>query len=263
MYRARGIAWCVTLLLIGIQSLSAQLDRLPSRRELDSLVRPSLSTTAQRGVAAKKPTINLEEIDGREIIRVQFTLHNTTSSPVVITQFRSMCSCLKVLTRPTTLRPNESLNVEVEFNPAGRTSKFSTQVFVYTSLDAKYPPERLTLSGTVHSTNRYPHLAQRAGELYMSRKSVSLTDVKVGKTRREIITVANGSDTAMTLSAKPLINGLEFSVTPATLKPGEEGEIVISYTPKEPLKRNIETMLIIEGCDGKPSERTIKVIIKE
>lgn len=241
----------------------AQERKVLSRAELDALVNPALSTTAQRGIAAEKPTINLEEIDGTEIIRVQFTLHNTTSSPIAITQFRSMCSCLKVLTRPTTLRPNENLNVEVEFNPAGRTSKFSTQVFVYTSLDAKYPTERLTLSGTVRSTNRYPHLAQRAGELYMSRKSVSLTDVKVGKTRREIITVANGSDTAMTLSAKPLVNGLEFSVTPATLKPGEEGEIEISYTPKEPLKRNIETMLIIEGCGGKPSERTIKVIIKE
>lgn len=241
----------------------AQERKVLSRAELDALVNPVLSTTAQRGIAAEKPTINLEEIDGTEIIRVQFTLHNTTSSPIAITQFRSMCSCLKVLTRPTTLRPNENLNVEVEFNPAGRTSKFSTQVFVYTSLDAKYPTERLTLSGTVRSTNRYPHLAQRAGELYMSRKSVSLTDVKVGKTRREIITVANGSDTAMTLSAKPLVNGLEFSVTPATLKPGEEGEIEISYTPKEPLKRNIETMLIIEGCGGKPSERTIKVIIKE
>lgn len=241
----------------------AQERKVLSRAELDSLVNPALSTTAQRGIAAEKPTINLEEIDGTEIIRVQFTLLNTTSSPIAITQFRSMCSCLKVLTRPTTLRPNENLNVEVEFNPAGRTSKFSTQVFVYTSLDAKYPTERLTLSGTVYSTNRYPHLAQRAGELYMSRKSVSLTDVKVGKTRKEIITVANGSNTAMTLSAKPLVNGLEFSVTPATLKPGEEGEIEISYTPKEPLKRNIETMLIIEGCGGKPSERTIKVIIKE
>ena len=97
----------------------------------------------------------------------------------------------------------------------------------------------------------------------MSRKSVSLTNVKAGVTRIERITVANGGEKAVTLSAKPLVEGLTFSVTPATLKPGEEGEIVIGYTTKEPLNGDFNTLLIIEGCGGKPSERTIKVTIKQ
>ena len=263
MRATRVIVWCLALLVLGIETLNAQLTRLPSRQELDSLANPTISTIAKRGVAAEMPTIHLDNIDGTKLIKRQFTLRNTTSSPVAITQFRSMCSCLKVLTRPTTLRPNESLNVEVEFDPAGRTSKFSILVLVYTSLDEKYPTERLTLSGTVHSTNRFPHLAQRAGELYMSRKTVSLTHVKASVTRTERISVANGGKTAITLCAKPLVEGLVFSVTPATLKPGEEGEIVISYTPKEPLNGDFNTLLIIEGCGGKPSERTIKVTIKQ
>ena len=150
----RVIVWCVALLVMSVESLSAQLDRLPSRRELDSLANPTLSTTAQRGVVAERPTIHIEDIDNTERVRKLFTLRNTTSETVVITQFRSMCSCLKVLTRPKALQPGESLNVEVEFNPAGRTQEFSIHLFVYTSLDAKYPTERLTLSGTIDSTKR-------------------------------------------------------------------------------------------------------------
>ena len=153
MMRAlRVIAWCMALLLVCIESVSAQFDRLPSRSELDSLANPTLSTIAGRGVAAERSTIYIEDIDNTEPIKEVFTLRNTTSSTVAITQLRSMCSCLKVLTRPKALRPGEKLNIEVEFNPAGRTREFNIMVFVYTSLDTKYPTERLTLSGTIRST---------------------------------------------------------------------------------------------------------------
>lgn len=258
----RVIAWCLALLLLGIESLSAQLDRLPSRSELDSLVRPKLSTLANRGIAAKAPTLALGEVDDTEIVKAEFTLRNTTSSPVVITQLRSTCSCLKVLTRPSALRPGESLAVEVEFNPKGRSCKFSLDVFVYTTLDDKYPTERLTLTGSVRSTNRFSHLSQRAGALYMSRKSVVLDGVKMGTTRRETILVANGSESSITLKSEPLIEGLEVRLTPTTLKPGEEGVIEISYTARKAINDDIETLIIIDGCGGRPTERVIKVMIK-
>lgn len=263
MRMSRGIVWCLVLLLVSIQTLSAQLDRLPSRGELDSLVRPKLSTVANRAISAKRATIDLGEIDDTKSIKAEFTLRNTTSSIVTITQFRSMCSCLKVLTRPATLRPNESLTIEVEFSPKGRNGKFSQEVLVYTSLDQKYPTERLTLQGTISPASPFPHLSQRIGELYLSRTTVTLDGVKPGSTRRESIAVANASKQSITLSAKPLISGLEFSVTPTTLEPGGEGKIVISYTPGQAINSDIETLIIIEGCSGKPSQRVIKVTIKQ
>ena len=257
----RGVAWCMTLLLLGIELLGAQPTKLPTREELDQLVSPKLSTTANRGVAATKATIELGEIEDSKSIVARFTLKNATSNTVVITELRSTCSCLKVVTRPSTLQPKQSITIEVEYNPKGRSGKFSQEVLVYTSLDAKSPTERLTLTGTTKSTNRFPHLSKRMGNLYLSRTTVSLDGVKPGSTRRESIVVANGGERSVTLTAKSLIEGLEFRLTPTTLKPGEEGEIVISYTPRRAIDEPIETLLIVEGCDGKPTERAIKVMI--
>jgi hypothetical protein len=251
----------VALLLIGIQSLSAQLDRLPSRRELDSLAHPKLSTTANRGIAAQRATIELGKIVDAQSIRAEFELRNNTTKSVAITQLRSTCSCLKIVTRPTTLLAGQSITLEVEFNPKGRSGKFSQEVLVYTSLDGSYPTERLTLCGTIESSSRFPHLANRIGSLYLSRRSVCLNNITPGTTRSESISVANGGEQSLRLWAKPLVDGLKFSLSPATLQPGQEGEIVISYTATEEPTRELETLLIIEGCEGRPTERTIKVTI--
>lgn len=261
MHRARGIAWCAALLLIGIQSLSAQLDRLPSRRELDSIAHPKLSTTANRAIAAQNRTIELGEISDTESVRSSFVLGNMTSSSVTITQLRSTCSCLKVVTRPTTLEPKQSTTIEVEFSPKGRSGRFSQEVLVYTSLDTSHPTERLILCGSIRSTNRFPHLAHRVGALYLSRKQVVLNGVRQGATRSESISVANGGEQSLRLWAKPLVEGLNFSLSPTTLQPGQEGKIVISYTATEELNEELQTLLIIEGCEGKPTERSIKVTI--
>lgn len=263
MRGVRGIVWCLALLVLGIETLSAQLDRLPTRGELDSLVRPSLSTSAKRGIAAERPTIELGEIADTENHFAQFVVRNTTSSSVTITQLRSLCSCLKVLTRPATLRPNETLAIEVEFLPKGRSGRFSQEVLIYTSLDQKHPTERLTLCGTIRSNSQFAHLAKRMGEVYLSRTTVVLDGLSRGTTRRESIVVANGSSQSITLRAKPLVEGLEFRAEPATLKPGQEGEIVISYTPQQTPTQDFETVIIVEGLSGKPSERMIKVMIKQ
>jgi hypothetical protein len=90
---------------------------------------------------------------------------------------------------------------------------------------------------------------------------VCLNNITPGTTRSESISVANGGEQSLRLWAKPLVDGLKFSLSPATLQPGQEGEIVISYTATEEPTRELETLLIIEGCEGRPTERTIKVTI--
>ena len=258
MRLSRYIATIVVLLGLTIQGLSAQLDRLPSREELDSHVRPKLSTIAKRGIAAERSTIEVGEIDDSSKTKAEFTLRNTTSSTVVITQLRSTCSCLKVLTRPKALRPNESIIIEVEFNPTGRGGAFSKEVYVYTSLDSSSPTELLTLKGKIRSTDEWSHLPVRMGSLRLSRNSVTLSNI----TLTERIVVVNTSTTPITLTAQPTISGLEFRTEPRVLMPNVESDIVISYRPTERITNNIETAIIVEGCGtARPTERMIKIKI--
>lgn len=253
-------------ILIGIAALgictNALHAQLPSRSEIDQAVNPSLSTIAQRAVRAEKSVMDLGIIAQEKQCRVSFTLKNSSATTVAITELRSTCSCLKVATKPKTLRPNEELEVVATFNSAQRSGKVKLDIFVYTSLDAKSPTERLTVTGTMAQSDKFSYLPYSAGELKLSRNTVTIDNTKVGATRTERIAVANAGVKELRITAQSTIDELSLRLEPTTLKPGEEGDIVISYTPKRAIQQDIQTILILEGCTGRPTERTIKITIK-
>ena len=236
--------------------------QLPSRAEIDKVVNPSLSTVAKRAVRAEANIVELGTIKHYEQRTVSFMLKNTSATTVAITELRSTCSCLKVVTKPKALRPNEELEVVAVFNASGRTSKVKLDIFVYTSLDAKSPTERLTVTGTMAQSGKYAHLPYSAGELKLSRNTVTLDNTRVGATRTERIAVANTGTRVLSITAQSTVEGLSLRVEPTVLKPGEEGDIVVSYTPKRAVVEDIQTILILEGCSGRPTERAIKITIK-
>jgi hypothetical protein len=67
----------------------------------------------------------------------------------------------------------------------------------------------------------------------------------------------------MTLSSRSTVDGLTLRTEPEIIAPNGDGEIIISYSPKQQAKMAIRTMLIIEGVGGSPSERMITVTIEK
>ena len=251
----------LTIIALGI-STSLLHAQLPSRSEIDKAVNPSLSTIAKRAVCAKNSVVELGTIKQDEQRTVNFILKNTSATTVAITELRSTCSCLKVVTKPKALRPNEELEVVAVFNPAGRSGKVKLDIFVYTSLDAKSPTERLTVTGTMAQSSKFAHLPYSAGELKLSRQSVTIDNTRVGATRTERIVVANTGTKELRITSQSTVEGLSLRVEPTVLNPNQEGDIVISYTPKRTATEDIQTILILEGCTGRPTERAIKITIK-
>ena len=101
------------------------------------------------------------------------------------------------------------------------------------------------------------------GGLRLSRNEVVLDGLMAGATRSERIVVANAGENPVTPRANTTIDGLEFIVTPSTLNPGQEGEIVISYTPRRLPDDDIETVVILEGdITTRPTERMIRIKIQ-
>ena len=251
----------LTIIALGI-SASLLHAQLPSRTEIDKMVNPSLSTIAKRAVCAKNSVVELGTIEQDEQRTVSFMLKNTSASTVAITELRSTCSCLKVVTKPKVLRPNEELEVVAVLNASGRSGKVKLEIFVYTSLDTKSPTERLTITGTMAQSSPFSHLPYSMGELKLSRQGVTLDNTRVGATRTERIAVANAGTKELKITAQSTVEGLTLRLEPTILKPGEEGDIVISYTPKQAVIQDIQTLLILEGCSGQPTQRAIKITIK-
>lgn len=248
----------MALMLLAAE-VGAQERKIVSRAELDALVNPTLSEVATGAIVAEPATRNMGEVADTERVNALFTLRNTTAEAIEITEIRSSCSCLKVVTPITRIEAEESITLRAEFNPAGRNGSFSIPILLYTPLDATKPTLRLVVEGTVTATDEWSHLPQSMGLLRLSRKSVTFSS----DTRTERIAVANVGDTPLRISAKPTTEGIALRTEPEVLQPNEEGDIVITYLPTTEPKHDIETAIIVEGCGAaRPSERMIKITIK-
>ena len=249
----------VALVLLAVEA-GAQERKILSRAELDALVNPTLSEVAVGAIVAEPATRNMGEVADSDKVNAYFTLRNTTTEAIEITEIRSSCSCLKVVTPITRIEAGESVTLRAEFNPSGRNGGFSIPILLYTPLDSKHPTVRLTVEGSVIATDEWSHLPERIGTLRLSRKSVTFDR----DTRTERIAVVNVGERPISLSAQPTIEGITLRTEPELLQPNAEGDIVITYSPTTEPMRDIETAIIVEGCGtARPSERMIKIIIKK
>ena len=224
---------------------------------LDAEVNPKLSSLAEGKLCAEESVIDIGTIADMGSVERSFRLTNTSATTIIITEIRSTCSCLRIETRPQSVASGESIDIVTRFNPEGRSGAFKLNILVYTTLDTTLPTERLTLTGEVKCGDELSHLPIRMGELRLSRKSVTLDR----STLSERIAVANIGDSDVRLSARSTVEGLTFSTEPEVLMAGHEGDIIIGYTPQGAMQ-DIETMVIVEGCSGRASERMIKITIK-
>ena len=251
--------YIAVVMLLFTAEAGAQELRILSRAALDSLVNPTLSTTALKAISAEPATRNMGEVLDSERANTYFTLHNTTDKAIEVTKIHSSCGCLKVASKITHIAAGESVTLRAEFNPAGRNGSFSIPIFVYTSLDEQQPTLRLTIEGRVIATDEWSHLPIRMGSLRMSRNIVTFDSA----TRTERIAMANVGDKPITIYAEPTLEGIVLRSEPEILAPGMEGDIVISYATQAEPTHDIETAIIVEGCGAiRPSERVIKIVIK-
>lgn len=253
--RAIVTYFVVAILALLPLSLSAQSRGFLSREALDSLVNPENSAKAANMLLVSPATVKLGEISEDEPVYFNFEVKNTSTTSVTITEFRPSCGCIKVHTKPQSIAPNTTLRVSASFNPAGRSSAFRYRVNIYTNLDSELPTERVMVEGCVVSDDKWQHLPKRAGDLRLSRNEVELSS-----RGQERIAVANSGDKAITIVAKSTIEGLSLRCEPKVLAPGSEGNIFIEY--RGDVTSDLTTILILEGVEASPSQRTIKVKLK-
>lgn len=248
----------LAMVLVAIEA-GAQERKVLSRAELDALVNPTLSVVAEGAIVAEPATCNMGEVVDTDKVNAYFTLRNTTTEAIEISSIRSSCGCLKVATPIKGIEAKESVTLRAEFNPAGRNGGFSIPILLYTPLDAEHPTLRLVVEGSVVATDEWSHLPERMGTLRLSRKSITFDR----NTRSERIAVVNVGESPMTLSTQSTTEGITLRTEPTQLMPNQEGDIVITYTPKTEPMLDIETAIIVEGCGTtRPTERMIKITIK-
>ena len=103
------------------------------------------------------------------------------------------------------------------------------------------------------------------GALRLKRKEVHFLELPArGKTTMRIL-CANSGTKSLRLTSRILPPYASLHTEPAVIAPGEEADLVITIdVDKLPVEESdIRAPLIVNGVGGKPSERTLQIIIKK
>ncbi len=249
--------WIMILLLAGLTlswEVSAQLRIIPQAK-IDSVNNPRwLTSSGFRFKGGSKLDMGRMDEDGGSH-RFVAQWQNSGDRTIAITHIKSSCSCLKGEFTPSGVKPTEQSSISISYNPKGHPGSVSQRLFIYTNLSEREPSAILELTGyVVAGADHRDHYPYAMGQLLLRVKQVTL---KRGAVER--IACMNSGSRELTISHDRLLTtqGISLRCEPATLKSGEEGDLVISFS------KDLEPQgaaLYIDGVILPPRER--KILIK-
>ena len=259
----------LTLFLGGqlgfLPALHAQGWKQMSREEIEALVHPKVmkqGSSILRFDTCRLSVDTLREEDAP--CTVSFRFRNSSQMPVKITRVHTSCGCTVAEYNRNPLAPKEESSIQLTFHPKNRPGTVDADAWVYTDISENTPVARLSIGGYVLTEDEWKHLPHSMGHLKLSRKQVVFNQADGNREAR--IACANSDDQPMKVKAMLHPSFISFRTEPAVLQPGQEGDLVITLDRKKlPAITSEETSfsLILDGVTGKPSERTIEVLIKK
>lgn len=168
--------------------------------------------------------------DGGSVEHI-FSFKNLSSRPVVILSAHTSCGCTTSQYSRKPIKPGESGEMVVRFDPMNRPGHFSKSITISTSADEK--PQVLHIEGVVAPrakslTEQYPF---DIGEgVRLSTNFHAFSFVGRGESVRERVEWINTSKRDVSLRLIPKqSSGLLQVEAPALLRAGERGEFYIIY----------------------------------
>ncbi len=252
---------CVSA-IAGAQTVVRNL----TRAQIDSIVNPTLHADASKVLRADNVSYDLGkmlETDGP--VSRTFRLRNVSNTAQRISRVRTTCGCTAAAFDTVAIAPNGEAAITLTYNPKNRPGTIDVDAFVYVEGNNRQPMARLSLYGEVTDADEWRHLPQAMGTLRLKRKEVRFTELPVGGKPSMRILCANSGDKPLRLSSRMLPPYATLHIEPAAIAPGEEADLVITIdVDKLPAKEGeIRVPLIVEGVSGRPSERTLQLIIEK
>lgn len=236
--------------------VSAQLRIIPQSR-LDSVNNPQ-QVSGSKIVANGGRGVDLGRIDEQAAeVKREIEWRNRADKIVAITHIKSSCSCLKARFIPEGVKPGGCSRINITYYPKGHPGAINQRLFIYTNLSDDIPSAILDIGGYViaGSDHRadYPY---SLGYLLLRTCEIALPRGTTGR-----IACMNSGSKELRIREDGLLTtkGIRVSSQPEVLKPGEEGDLVITT---DPTLSTGDTELFIDGVSLPPRERKITIKIE-
>ena len=263
MLRRVYILSCVLCcaVVVGAQTPMRNL----TREQIDSILNPTLHAGAAKMLLADKQSCDLGKLGETDApVSRTFTLRNVSDKPIRISRVRTTCGCTASTFDSTLIAPGREAVITLTYNPKNRPGTIDVDAFVYIEGYDRLPMARLSLYGEVIDSDEWRHLPQTMGTLRLKRKEVHFAELPSQGTTTMRVICANSGIKPLKLTSRILPPYAALHTVPDVIKPGEEADLIITIdVDKLPNKEGeIRAPLIVEGVGGKPSERTIQIVIK-
>lgn len=184
------------------------------------------------------------EDDGEQIC--DFVFENTGKIPLFIHEIKTSCGCTVPAYSREPVLPGKQGKITITYHPKGRPGKFDKSIWVKSN--ASLSGLTLKISGEVTpGKDRYPGYRFRIGNLRLKNTSARLDAVYVGKRVEGRIAVVNEGDEPLTIQSDNLPAGFSVLLEPETLKPRQEGDVVIVCQPVAGSPVGVQTNEILLG----------------
>ncbi len=264
LHMNRRVYILLTALLLGITAGAQTPLRNLTREQIDSIMNPTLHAEASKILVADKVSCDLgklNETDGS--VSRTFRLRNVSKEPLRISRVRTTCGCTVAAYDTMAIAVGEEVQITLTYNPKNRPGTIDVDAFVYVEGNDRQPMARLSLYGEVLESDVWRHLPEAMGTLRLKRKEVRFAELPAqGKTTMRILS-ANSGTKPLRLSSKVQPPYASLHTVPEVIAPGEEADLVITIdVDKLPKKEGeLRAPMIVEGVGGKPSERTLQIVI--
>ena len=265
--RCRVYLLFATLLLtfsIDAQT-SVQLSNL-TRAQIDSIMNPTLHVDAAKVLCVDNSSYDLGKMsESDNPVSRTFRLRNVSNTPQRIVRVRTSCGCTAAAFDSTLIAPGEDVTITLTYNPKNRPGTIDVDAFVYIEGNDRQPMARLSLYGEVIDDDLWRHLPQSMGTLRLKRKEVRFSELPAtGKTTMRIL-CANSGTKPLKLTSRILPPYATLHTEPSVIASGKEADLVVTIDIDRlpSIDGEIRTSLIVEGVGGKPSERTLHLVIEK
>lgn len=260
VYILSSMLWCAVA--VSAQTLVSNL----TRAQIDSIVNPTLHAEATKVLRVDSVAIDLGKMSETDSpVSRTFCLRNVSNTSQRISHVRTSCGCTVATFDSSLVAPGDEMAVTLTYNPKNRPGTIDVDAFVYLESNVRQPMARLSLYGEVTDSDVWSHLPQSMGTLRLKRKEVRFAELPDrGRTTMRIL-CANSGVKPLKITSRILPPYATLHTEPAVIAVGEEADLVITVdVDKLPqVEGTIRSLLIVEGVGGKPSERTIQIIIEK
>jgi len=256
-----NIIVCFVLSVVPVLPLSAQKLVPMTRAALDSIMNPELLENGENILRFDECIQSVGTILETDApVTTNYAFRHVGSKPVSIRLVRTFCRCTSARYDTLTLQPGDTGHVALVYRPRNHPGTIDECAYVYTSESDSHPVARLVLLGEVKEVNEWRHLPHAIGSLRL--KQTELMAGEWNRSRPIVIRIAcaNAGPRPLRLSADGLPAYASFHTEPRVLRPGVEGDLVITMRSDEiPAYHPSVFSFRLQGIDASAEERTMLV----